>query len=65
MMLRWNNKQQRAVQNDAVDAFIADLIKVFERHKMSISIEDGHAAFEIEPYSKENVRWLSKANDAT
>jgi hypothetical protein len=65
MMLRWNNKQNSRVENAAVDAFISDLVAVCRKHNMSISHEDGHGAFEIESFSKDNIEWLSEAHDAT
>lgn len=44
-----------------VDAFLADIEAVFRKHGMSISHQDGHGAFEIEPLSEHNIEWLRAA----
>lgn len=50
-----------------IDAFLADIFKVFEKHGMSISHEDHHGGFEIENSkedNKYNKNWLNYASDA-
>lgn len=59
-MKRWNGREFVELPN--VDSFIEEIISVCKKHNLSISHEDGHGAFEIEPYSKENVDWLRQAN---
>lgn len=58
-MKRWNGREEAEVPE--VDAFIADIIAVCRKHGMSISHEDHHGAFEIEPYSEKRVEWLKRA----
>ena len=36
-------------------------IKVSNRYNMSISHEDGHGAFVVEPWSEDNAKWLGAA----
>lgn len=50
-----------------IDAFLADIFKVFEEHGMSISHEDHHGGFEIENSKEDNEYnrdWLNQASDA-
>jgi hypothetical protein len=65
MMLRWNTNKHIESENAAVDAFIEDLVTVYRKHNMSVSHEDGHGSFVIEPFSELNVEWISQAHDAT
>jgi len=41
-----------------VESFINDIIKVYEKHGMSISHEDSYGAFLIENYNPKLVEWL-------
>lgn len=63
-MLRWNTAKSEPSENLSIDLFIADLIEVFKKHKMAISHEDCHGAFEIRKLNDDCIKWLSEANDA-
>ena len=39
-------------------AFIEDIIKVYEKHNLSIAHEDCHGAFIIEELDQWNIDWL-------
>lgn len=52
-------------ENPAVDSFIEEVLAVCEKHGMSISHEDGHGGFEIEPYSEGAAEWFRDAADLT
>ncbi|MFK7678754.1 hypothetical protein ACI3ER_11990 [Bacillus sp. Wb] len=41
--------------------FIDDIVKVYEKHNMSIAHEDGHGAFIVEDLEEENIKWLKDA----
>lgn len=64
-MTRWNSKANQYVENAKVDAFLADIWKVCQQHGMSLSHEDGHGAFIVQPVDEENRRWLFEAHDET
>lgn len=40
------------------DAFIKDILKVYNKHQISLSHEDSHGAFIIEKWSEENKNKL-------
>ena len=51
-------------RNDIVHqmhVFVTDLVKVYEKHGMSLSHEYREGAFIIEPYKKTNVDWLKQS----
>jgi hypothetical protein len=60
---RWNGREH--VENLKVDNFIADILSVYRKHNMSISHEDEHGAFVIQPISDINIEWLENAHDET
>ncbi|MED4883091.1 hypothetical protein [Bacillus smithii] len=43
--------------------FLKDIEKVYKKHGLSISHEDGHGSFIIEDYDEFNLRWLANADD--
>lgn len=49
------------VENPAIDAFLADIEAVCQKHQMSISHEDGGGAFIIRPYNRGDTLWLNAA----
>lgn len=61
-MSRWSNKQKDRIDDTPrTDAFIEDILAVCRKHKLWISHEDGHGAFEItgdEEDSDYLERWL-------
>jgi hypothetical protein len=59
---RWSCEKRDYVENKKIDSFMEDLFKLYEKHDLSISHEDGHGGFIIEKMSDENVRWISYAS---
>ena len=55
----------KEIESSADDLFIEDVIEVYKKHGLSISHEDGHGAFLIEPISVHNIEWLRDAMDNT
>lgn len=53
------------IERPLIDAFLADIIAVCERHQLSISHEDRHGSFIIEDFDPGLGRWLFNASDAT
>ena len=45
----------------AARAFLDDIIEVYRKHNLSLSHEDCHGAFQIEPYDQLNIDWLCEA----
>lgn len=64
-MRRWCPDASQEVENARIDAFLAEIEAVCRKHKLSISHEDGHGAFEIEDFDESNLRWLNVAHDRT
>jgi len=44
-----------------VQAFLRAVAALSKGFGLSISHEDGHGAFKIEPYSEDNIKWLGQA----
>lgn len=42
--------------------FLNDIVKVCEKHNLSISHEDSEGGFIIERYSEHNIAWLLDAD---
>lgn len=64
-MKRWNNEKKMEVENNRIDLFLADILEVCDKHKLAISHEDGHGAFEIEEINIHALNHLFNANDKT
>lgn len=62
-MKRWSNKGE--IENPKIDAFLAEIWAVCERHGMGLSHEDAHGGFEIVPIEKADRDWLMQATDRT
>ena len=60
----WTTPANERQEHPKVDAFIAEIAEVCRRHGLSISHEDGHGSFVIEPFDEYNVEWLSEASVA-
>ena len=61
--MRWNGTTHG--ESPKVDAFLAEVRAVCERHGMAISHEDGQGAFEIVSLNEEVLAWLWAAHDCT
>lgn len=61
---RWESAPaNRYVEDEKVDAFLADLIAVCRRHDMSLGHEDNHGAFEVHRGTDEQMfEWLNAAH---
>lgn len=57
----WDNGKY--VESPKVDKFLLDVLKVCEKHGMSISHEDSHGGFEVVNFDEECVSWLWGASD--
>ena len=60
-MKRWSSKVNEKIEDPRIDAFLEEILAVCARHGLSISHEDGHGAFIIEPFSENNKEWLENA----
>lgn len=47
-------------KRDKAEKFIDDIIEVCKKHGLSLSHEDSHGAFEIEPYDEGYTEWLKQ-----
>jgi DUF4097 and DUF4098 domain-containing protein YvlB len=59
---RWSCEKKDYVENKKIDSFMEDLFKLYKKHDLSISHEDGHGAFIIEKMSDDDVKWMSAAH---
>lgn len=62
-MNRWKGQLGNFGENPAIDAFMDEIEAVCRKHRMSISHEDQHGAFEIVEYSQDCMEWLRAAHD--
>ncbi len=60
-MKRWNDFLNKDLEYPKIDAFLADITVVCQKHGFSISHEDSHGAFLIESYSGDYDQWLGDA----
>ena len=62
-MKSWDNKKGDYIEApDKLVEFFNEVDKICKKYNYSISHEDGHGAFEIEEYDKNNIDWLKSAN---
>lgn len=64
-MKRWNVKAKKDVENEKIDAFLAEIIEVSKKHGLSLSHEDQHGSFEVVQYNNAYSKWLLDALDKT
>lgn len=54
------------VEHEEIDLpsekFFDEIVSVCKKYGLSISHEDGHGAFEIEPFDENNIDWLRGAH---
>lgn len=62
-MKRWSNSG--VIENEKIDAFLAEMWELCERHRLAISHEDTHGSFEVVSIEDGNRAWLMGANDCT
>jgi hypothetical protein len=56
------NEKRMVEEPNSITDFLNEIESVCKKHGFSISHEDGHGAFEIEPYSDYNINWLRDSN---
>lgn len=62
-MESWNSKTSEHIETPKnIQDFFDAIDIICKEHKLSISHEDGHGAFEIEEYDEFNIKWLKNAN---
>jgi hypothetical protein len=62
-MRRWVLSTEKYGENLAIDAFLADIWGICEKHKLAISHEDGQGAFEVVKIADYFKDWLMNAHD--
>lgn len=61
-MKRWNTDMNRFEEVPEVDAFIAEIETLCEKHGFSIAHEDGQGAFVIVPLGMGDMDWIRSAH---
>ena len=64
-MKRWKTTEDCKVENEKIDAFLAEVIEVSKKHGLSIGHEDSHGGFLVHEFSQDNADWLMNAADDT
>ena len=54
-------KNRRVETPENIVKFFDEIEAVCRKHGLSISHEDGHGAFLIEPFSEDNIKWFRDA----
>lgn len=62
---RFIRRKGKFGESPGCDAFISDVLYVYEKHGLSIGHEDGQGSFLIEKLSERNVDWIKSASDNT
>lgn len=63
MSERWIASEGKHAESPKVDAFLADIWTVCERHGMALSHEDEHGSFKVVPIEQWVRDWLMAASD--
>ena len=61
-MKRWDCRISKEVENEKIDNFLKDIVRVYKKHNLSLSHEDCHGSFEIENINVNNIEWIGEAN---
>lgn len=64
-MKRWHQSKGGIVENEKIDAFLAEVVEVSKKHGLSIGHEDCHGGFLVHKFSQDNADWLMEAADNT
>ena len=64
-MNRWNPALGTNTDSPELDAFLADLAAVCERHGLSIGLEDPTTSFVVETFNADSTQALLAAHDCT
>lgn len=62
---RWSSTAKRIVENQKIDAFLAEIEAVCKRHGLSIAHEDGHGLFLVVDHDDRRAGAFEDAIDAT
>ena len=62
-MKRWSNYGE--IDNPKIDAFLAEIWEVCQRHGLAISHEDGNGSFDVVAIEEMYREWLMQAHDQT
>jgi hypothetical protein len=62
-MERWVKKKQKHLEVPDVDAFLAEIVAVCRKHKLSLLHQDPQGAFVVDQYDERWTEWLMDAND--
>lgn len=49
--------------NRKIDLFLADIIRMYKKHKMTLALKDKKSDFIVSPYSEDNLKWMQNALD--
>ena len=50
------------IEKNLVKEFLEDILKVYDKHKLSISHEDNHGSFLVEKDCDVNRKWIMSAS---
>lgn len=64
-MKRWHTTKSCHIENEKIDAFLAEVIEISRKHGLSIGHEDSHGGFLVHKFSQDNADWLMAAGDET
>jgi len=59
---RYDCNAKEYKENTSVDKFFADILRVINKHKLTISHEDNEGGFIVVPANKNKVEWLLSAS---
>ena len=49
--------------NRKIDLFLTDIIRMYKKHKMTLTLKDKKSDFIVSPYSEDNLKWMQNALD--
>jgi len=64
-MQKGDTEKNEKIKKEKIDTFLKEIETVCKKHNLSISHEDGHGAFQVEKFDKDNIEWLMNARNIT
>lgn len=61
-MERWNLRNYKRERSDKVNDFLDEILHVCMEFDLSLSHEDRHGAFIVEPHTQETDTWIKNAH---
>jgi len=59
MSTQWHNKDSKKKEpNEDIRAFLLEYVELCKNYGITISHEDTHGGFELEPFSIYNIKWM-------